>query len=351
MSASSASSSSSRSALCHEQGITIEAEDGFPLSAHVFQPHPPTSYEAEGEAPFSSLLVIVPATGVQSRFYHDFCRFAASNPSHPSSASASSGASSGGGGQRVLAFTFDYRYSGQSFPAHHAALLSAARAQGGDEGEAAYDAAYDAALRSCPSSEDLTGSWARKDLCAVVLHARAYALQLLRGDVQKAQNVPLTIMGHSLGGHLHCLLEPEFVQAPPYADVGSTSRSSSDSQARTEQGEGAGALARALPQRVTRFMTICSGNAHWRNHPTPDAARFAMRELVGRPLREERIFRCVNLGLGFDLPEGPGKEWLEWYMCPLFSLARRDNERRARENTRTTPFGYFGFEDDESLGA
>ena len=223
----------------------------------------------------------------------------------------------------VLALTFDYRYSGFSFPPKHLEALRRARAKG-EDGEEEYADTYDAALLECPKEEDLTETWARKDLKAVVLHARQLAKELTGSESQSAK-LDLTIMGHSLGGHLHVLLEPTFVSEPSFPSVAPSHR------------------------RVNRFMTVCSGNAHWRNHPENLAARFAMEELVARPLYEEGIFRCANLGLGFDLPYGPGSEWLAWYMHPLFSLERKDNEQRGRENTRTTPFAYYGFDDDDTM--
>ncbi|KDN40978.1 hypothetical protein K437DRAFT_258482 [Tilletiaria anomala UBC 951] len=287
------------------EALTVKAEDGFPLAAHIFRPQDPSTIRA--------ILVTANATGVHARFYHDFSRWAAQHC--------------------VLAFTFDYRYSGSSFPEHTQRILTAAKARG-EAGEDEYNQAYDAALRECPESEDLTQSWGRKDLKAIVLHAREECARLMPGGVARARQIELTIMGHSLGGHLHVLLEPEFVANEAYPSSAVSSNRASSSSTR----------------RVNRFMTVCSGNAHWRNHPTSLAARFAMEELVARPLVEEKIFRCVNIGLGFDLPYGPGSEWLEWYFHPLFSLARPDNECRARENTRTTPFMYFGFVDDETMG-
>ena len=280
-----------------KRNVLISTSDGFQLSGTVF--HPVSGRD------ITSLLVTTNATGVQARFYHDFCRWSASHG--------------------VLAVSFDYRYSGESFPPYAQAALQAARAKGDEDG---YKSAYDAALRQCPEGTDLTGTWARKDLAAAVVYARRLCAELVRDRDPHA--IELTILGHSLGGHLHVTLDPSFVDG---SDAASSSSAASPPR-----------------RRVHRFMTVCSGNAHWRNHPSLDSARFAMEEFVAKPLVREGLFRSSNLGLGFDLPLDCGREWLEWYFHPLFSLVRPENEHNARANTRSTPFGMFAFVDDITVG-
>ena len=77
--------------------------------------------------------------------------------------------------QGVATYTFDYRYTGLSFPPP-------------------YDARHfteeerNAAMRTCPESVTLRTVWAKKDFAAVVRHAS-----------DENPGLPLTIVSNSLG--------------------------------------------------------------------------------------------------------------------------------------------------------
>lgn len=98
-----------------------------------------------------------------------------------------------------------------------------------------------------------------------------------------------------------------------------------------------------------RLLNVCGGNAHWRNNANPADARFGFTEMITGPLEEERIFRAGNLGLGFDIPYGIGKDWEGWFMHPCFSLNKPEDEKNAKENAKFAKWFYVGFEDDDMI--
>ncbi|PWN48472.1 hypothetical protein IE53DRAFT_389326 [Violaceomyces palustris] len=253
--------------------FTLPADkDQFPLAVTSFTPTEPASTLA--------VVVLVNATGVQARFYHAYSQFLST--------------------RGVAAFTFDYRYCGFSFP------------PGWDRERLVKDEEYyEKALLSALEEEeggkvfDLTNTWSRVDLATVVRLAH-----------QSYPTLPLTLIGHSLGGHFLPLLPRSHIYGPV--------------------------------AKVSRIMNVCGGNAHWRNHEDPETSRFGFEELVFKTLHEEKIFRASTLGLGYDLPFGPGKEWIEWYNHPHFSLNRVQDLRLARE-LLGVEYLYLGFEDDESI--
>ncbi len=96
-------------------------------------------------------------------------------------------------------------------------------------------------------------------------------------------------------------------------------------------------------------MNVCGGNAFVENQKEPAMAEFGFTEIVVKPLAEDRIFRAASLGLGYDLPYGPGVEWVQWYFHPHFAFNRRENLDLAR-GLKGVPLLYVGFEDDEKIG-
>jgi predicted alpha/beta hydrolase len=74
-----------------------------------------------------------------------------------------------------MTYTFDYRYTGLSFPPPY-------DAQSFTEEE------RNAAMRTCPEDVTLTKVWAKKDFAAVVRHAS-----------DENPGIPLTIVSNSLG--------------------------------------------------------------------------------------------------------------------------------------------------------
>lgn len=254
--------------------FTLPATDDFPLAVSHFTPT---------ASPPRANCVLVNATGVQARFYHDFAHWLAS--------------------QGVATCTFDFRYSGLSLPPD---VLERLRAAGNDE-DARSDIFHRALLNS-PREWGLMSHWTQLDLGAVVRYIRT-----------QHPDLPLTLLGNSLGAHLSTLLDESIL------------------------------FSRDQTQPV-RVLNVCGGNAYWANNRSPDEARYAFDELVAKPLETDGVFRASSLGLGYDLPYGPGKDWLRWYYHPLFSLQGvRDEQNARRVGQRLQAYLYVGFEDDETI--
>lgn len=232
--------------------VHIKTEDGFLIAAHVFNP-------TDSAIKVLSSVVISNATGVKAIFYHKFAKWLCS--------------------KGVGVITYDYRYSGLSFPPH---LLEPIERAASEKDEDKELEAYRLALKQAPEDVELSTTWSQLDLAAVTI----YASLLWR-------EVDLTLMGNSLGGHLNTLLDintilgTDSIESLP-ASIGDTYSSSS------------------RPQRVTRLLNICGGNAYWKNNNNPEGARFAFKELIHKPLLEDGIFYATNLGLGWDLPKSCG---------------------------------------------
>ncbi|KAN0064116.1 hypothetical protein ACQY0O_003283 [Thecaphora frezii] len=249
-----------------KQSVRHSTSDGFPLALTLFEPRKPSDVVAA--------VVIGNATGVQARFYHALAAWLAE--------------------RGVATYTFDYRYSGASFPLHY------------DAQRLAEDPEYmEKALFECPETYNLTDTWGRLDLASIV--ERAYT---------SYPDVDLTIIGHSLGGHLMMMLPPTHYHGPV--------------------------------ARVKRMMNVCGGNAYYRNRPKPDALEYGLIELLVKPLLQERLMRASHVGVGFDLPYGPGREWLTWVFHRHFAFERKDNMKLARSVLGVEVLG-LGFADDDNV--
>ncbi|ETS61496.1 hypothetical protein PaG_04243 [Moesziomyces aphidis] len=265
-----------RNLRAHAANMTVSAEkvairhrtwDDFPLAVTIFRP--------TSSADVKASVVFANATGVQARFYHNVAAWLSQNG--------------------VAAYTFDYRFSGASFPLEC------------DPAKLAEDEDYfEEALRRCPDHVDLTTTWCKVDLASIV-----------RLAYESNPEADVTVIGHSLGGHLMAVLPADHVYGP-----------------------------RA---KVKRLLNVCGGNAYVKNQKEPDAAEFGFTEIVVKPLAEEKIFRAANLGLGYDLPYGPGLEWVQWYFHPHFAFNRPENMKLAR-GLKGVPLLYVGFEDDDKIG-
>lgn len=234
--------------------VHIKTEDGFSIAAHVFNP-------SDSNIKVRSSCVISNATGVQAKFYHRFAGWLCS--------------------QGVGVITYDYRYSGLSFPTE---LLSSIQKATATKDEDLELETYRDALKTAPDSVELSETWSKVDLAAVVI----YASFLWR-------EVDLTLMGNSLGGHLNVLLDINTILGTDLTD----------SLPASSNGDNYSSSSR--PQRVTRILNVCGGNAYWRNNNNPEGARFAFKEMIQKPLLEDGIFYCTNLGLGWDLPKSCGE--------------------------------------------
>lgn len=274
----------------------LPALDGFSLSVHRFDPAPSPSASSSSFTSTSSssassgvgaVCVIINATGVAAQFYRSFAK-------HLST-------------KGVAVCTFDYRYSGQSFPPERLEKLQRS-ASGTEE----FDNAFHEALLECKADWGLMSHWCRQDMAAVVRFAR-----------QTWPGLPLTLLGNSLGAHLATLLE-EHTLFP-----------SSETES---------------PSPPVRILNVCGGNAYWENNNSPEEAKFVFDQMIKAPLETDGIFRSSSLGLGYDLPYGAGVDWLKWFYHPLFSLQGVEDEAIARGlGERLDKYLYVGFEDDATI--
>ncbi|KAL9940785.1 hypothetical protein V8E36_000273 [Tilletia maclaganii] len=274
------SSSSSSSALVMPLHFILPTDpDHFPLSVSQFAP--PPNVEVRAIAVFSN------ATGVQARFYHRFASWLAS--------------------QGVATLTFDYRYSGTSFPADTLATLNRSSPD-------YQDRMYEALLTAPRHDFGLNDTWARRDLASVVRYAfRTWA------------KVPLTVCGHSLGGHL--MLVCDYKTTYAHVDPDGT-------------------------PRTARLLALNAGNPHYKDFDNDiynEETDYGFHMAAVLNLESEGVFRASYMGLGFDLPYGPGKEWVRWFNHPHFSLHVEEDRQRAREITKHMQYIYFGFEDDAQI--
>jgi predicted alpha/beta hydrolase len=261
----------------------LPALDGFPLSVHRFDPAPSSSG-------VKAVCIIVNATGVAAQFYRSFAK-------HLST-------------KGVAVCTFDYRYSGQSFPPERLRKL-----QSVTPGTEEFDDAFHEALLECKAEWGLMSHWCRQDLAAMVHFAR-----------QTWPGLPLTLLGNSLGAHLSTLLEEHTLF--PSSDAASST----------------------TPAPTVRILNVCGGNAYWENNNSPEEAKFVFDQMIKMPLQTEGVFRSSSLGLGYDLPYGAGVDWLKWFYHPLFSLQGVEDESIARAlGERLDKYLYVGFEDDATI--
>ncbi|KAI0043267.1 hypothetical protein FA95DRAFT_1546572 [Auriscalpium vulgare] len=236
--------------------LRLPTRDGFPLAAQRFDP--------PGQV--LAAAVIANATGVRARTYHGFARWLSL--------------------QGVATCTFDYRYSGLSFPLHL-------------DAEAFTDVERHAAMAAAPRDINLTDTWARQDLAAVIRYAS-----------DAWPSVPLTVVGNSMGGLLMTLIPDEW-------------------------------------HRITRFLNVNGGNAYYGNTAQPEAARYSVGVVMRERLESDNIFKASELGLGHDIPYGPGLQWMEWFLHPHFSVCRKaDADILKRMHL---PYLYVGFTDDETV--
>lgn len=144
---------------------TLITPDGFHLSVDSFTPALSSEVKVA--------CVIINATGVQARFYHDFAKWMAQHG--------------------VAVCTFDFRYSGTSLPSQ--ALERLKRAKDADDEDALEDIFHETLL-DCPEEWALMSHWTQRDLASVVRFSR-----------KQWPARPLTLLGNSLGGHLAALLD------------------------------------------------------------------------------------------------------------------------------------------------
>lgn len=197
-------------------------------------------------------VLIAPAMGVRQDFYRPFAEWLASQ------------------GQAVL--SFDYRGMGASRPAK---------------------------LRDL--KVDVL-DWAREDAAA--------ALQALRS---RYPQLPLTWIGHSLGGQIAALV-------PGIGDV-------------------------------SQIVTIAAGSGYWRDN-APQLKRIVWLLWYGLVPVVTPLFGYFpgrRLGMVGDLPRGVIRQWRAWCLNPAYLLGVEDESVRAAFGALRRPVTTLSFTDDEFM--
>ncbi len=208
---------------------------------------------APAGAPRGAALV-APAMGVAQRYYEAFARWLA--------------------GRDVLALTFDLRGIGRSRRGH---------------------------LRNEPA--DLL-TWAEQD-CGAALRALA----------DRAGNVPITWIGHSLGG-----------QILPFVPG---------------------------RERAAKVVTVACGSGYWRENTPQHRRKVWLLWWVVAPLSMALLgwFPGRRLRLLGDLPRGAMAQWRRWCLHPEYAVGAEGERTRALYAAVRTPITSISFTDDEYMSA
>lgn len=204
--------------------------------------------------PARGAALIVPAMGVPQSFYAPFARWLA--------------------GEGLHALTFDYRGMGASRRGSlrdvHADILT----------------------------------WAERDVSAV-----------LRTLEELAPDLPITWIGHSLGGQI-----VPFVRGY---------------------------------ERAAKIVTIATGSGYWRENAEPLRRKVWMFWWGAVPLATPLFgyFPGRALGMVGDLPRGVVEQWRRWCLDPEYAIGAEGADARARFASVRTPMASFSFTDDEMMSA
>lgn len=207
-------------------------------------------FSASGKA--RGAVVIVPAMGVGQRYYEPFARWL--------------------GEQGFHALTFDYRGSGAS-------------RQG--------------SLRKVDA--DIV-TWAEQDAQA--------ALDAIAGV---AGSLPITWLGHSLGGQILPFIRGR--------------------------------------ERIDQVITVAAGSGYWRDNAAPLKRRVRMFWWGFVPVMTPLFgyFPGKMLGMVGDLPKGVIRQWRKWCLDPDYAAGAEGPEVRMKYDAVTNPITSIAFEDDEMM--
>lgn len=199
-------------------------------------------------------VLIVPAMGVAQPYYAAFAGWLAE--------------------QGFLALTFDYRGTGKS---RHGSLRKV---------------------------EANVVTWAEQDTAAA-----------LRALERRAPDLPITWIGHSLGGQI----------VPFVGDRG----------------------------RVAKILTVATGSGYWRENSAPLKRKVWVFWWLAVPLATPLFgyFPGRKLGMVGDLPRGVIWQWRRWCLDPEYAVGVEGPEVRARFAAVDAPITSFSFTDDEMMSA
>lgn len=144
-------------------------------------------------------------------------------------------------------------------------------------------------------------TWAEHDIAAV-----------LEALVARAPGVPITWLGHSLGGQL--------VPFVPGAE------------------------------RVAKVITVATGSGYWRENATPLRRKVWLFWFGAVPVATALYgyFPGKRLGMVGDLPRGVIRQWKAWCMNPAYAVGVLASAR-ARFAAVRTPITSLSFTDDEMM--
>lgn len=144
--------------------------------------------------------------------------------------------------------------------------------------------------------------WARLD-CAAMIDALA----------ARAPGVPITWVGHSLGG-----------QILPFVPN---------------------------RERVAKAVAVASGSGYWREHDAPMRRQAWLLWFVVAPaaLALCGYFPGRRLRIVGDLPAGVMRQWRRWCLDPDYAMGAEGDRARAQYAAVRTPIASLSFHDDEFM--
>jgi predicted alpha/beta hydrolase len=144
-------------------------------------------------------------------------------------------------------------------------------------------------------------TWAEQDTAAV-----------LRALSTRAPNLPITWIGHSLGGQIVPFVPEHFA--------------------------------------VSKVITIATGSGYWRENAAPLRRKVWLFWWLAVPLATPLFgyFPGNALGMVGDLPRGVVRQWRKWCMQPEYAVGDGDAIRALFANV-ATPITALSFTDDEMM--
>ncbi|KAF8312687.1 alpha/beta-hydrolase [Clavulina sp. PMI_390] len=233
--------------------------DGFPIAAQYFEPNDTKTIVAA--------TLISCATGIKARFYQEFALWLAA--------------------QGIAVLTYDYRYNGQSWPDHLLHLVTGPKATKETRLEA---------IRSAPEDLRISTHWATRDTTAAIRYA-----------ANRWPAVPLTLVGHSMGGMIFPYNQPE-------------------------------------EHLVSRYLNVAGGPIWLGDVSDPLGHHSVIMQQIRRYIETDKVFYASRLGLGGDLPVGVGVHWMEY----LIHVRGPQEDAEVAKATKaiSKPYLAIGFQDD-----
>jgi len=135
---------------------------------------------------------------------------------------------------------------------------------------------------------------------------------ILRALERRARGLPITWIGHSLGGQI----------VPFVPELGA----------------------------VAKIVTVATGSGYWRENAAPLRKKVWLFWFLAAPLATPLFgyFPGKRLGMVGDLPRGVIRQWRKWCLHPEYALGDGEHVRDAFSRV-TTPITALSFTDDEMM--